>query len=222
MNILVVACHPDDEVLGCGGAIRKHVLRGDGVRVLLLTDGADGRYDAAQARSLLTGAEAACALLGAELSRAGLPNQALDALPLSRVVAPVEEAVAAFAPERVYCHHHGDLNLDHEIAARATLTAVRPLPDSPVREVLSYFVASSSEWNAMEAHTAFRPNVYLDIADVLEVKLQAMACYPSEMRPHPHPRSASALRIRAAAWGLEVGLAYAEPFRVLRRVADVP
>ena len=222
MQILVVACHPDDEVLGCGGVIRKHVLRGDTVRVLLLTDGATGRYGEELARSLQAGAEAAAAILGATPTFAGLPNQRLDALALTEVIGPIEEQIALFRPERLYVHHAGDLNKDHEVAARAALTAARPLPGCCVREILSYYVPSSSEWNAMEGHTAFHPTLYLDIADVLEDKLRAMACYPSEAMAYPHPRSLEALRLQAAGFGLQAGRSYAEPCRLLRRVSATP
>lgn len=222
MKALVVACHPDDEVLGCGGAIRLHALRGDEVRVLLLTGGAQGRYGDEQARALLDGARKAADILGADLTLADLPNQRLDAVPLADVIAPIEEAIASFRPARLYIHHQGDLNLDHAVAARASLTAARPLHGACVREVWSYFVASSSEWNAAEPHTAFLPNIYLDIEPVMQAKLDAMACYPSECRPWPHPRSAGALKAYAARFGLEAGLTCAEPFRLLRRVADAP
>lgn len=223
MNVLVIAAHPDDEVLGCGGVIWRHVQAGDQVHVLILTDGAAGRYDSAQASALNQASRDCAAYLGvAGMHHAGLPNQALDTISLSRVIVAIERVMDQCRPERIYTHHWGDLNLDHGIACRASLTAARPLPDAVVREVYTYFVPSSSEWNQHSPHEAFLPNVFVDISDCLEHKIQAMRFYESEVHAHPHPRSPEAITAHAAHFGLQVGLAHAEPFCLVRRIGGLP
>ena len=223
MNVLVIAAHPDDEVLGCGGVIWQHARAGDQVHILILTDGAAGRYDSGGASALHQAARDCAEYLGAAgLHHAGLPNQALDTIPLSRVIVSIEQVMEQCRPARVYTHHWGDLNQDHVIACRASLTATRPLPDAVTREVYAYFVPSSSEWHQHAPHEAFLPNVFCDIAGCLERKIAALRFYESEVHAHPHPRSPEAITAHAAHFGLQVGLAYAEPFCLVRRVGGLP
>lgn len=219
----MIAAHPDDEVLGCGGVIWLHRQAGHQVHLLILTDGAGGRYDAEQTAGLQKASQACAQYLGAaSLHNAGLPNQKLDALSLGQVIAAIEDRVYRCKPSRVFTHHPGDLNLDHSIAYRATLTALRPLPGAFTRELYTYFVPSSSEWNQHQPHEAFLPNVFVDIGEALEHKIKALQFYQSEVNDFPHPRSPEAIRAHAAHFGLQVGLPHAEPFCLVRRIGGLP
>lgn len=221
MNILVVAAHPDDEVLGCGGTMARHAAAGDTVHVLFLADGETSRPPAAETASAVAGreqaAQAAAAVLGAQAPRfAGLPDNRLDTVALLDVVQRVEAVVAETRPDTVYTHHSGDLNVDHRIAHQAVLTACRPLPGSPVTALYAFEVASSTEWASPRPEQAFLPTRFVDISGFLEVKLKALECYGEEMRPFPHARSLEGIEAQARLRGVGAGMEAAEAFVVVR------
>jgi LmbE family N-acetylglucosaminyl deacetylase len=178
---LVLAAHPDDEVLGCGGTIARLAREGHAVYVAILGEGISSRYrqrddaDPALIRTLHETSRRVAALLGArDLFLFGLPDNRFDTVPLLDVVKIVEDLVARLKPEVVYTQHGGDLNIDHAVLYRATLTATRPTAGGPVRSVLAYEVASSSEWAFQKFSPAFRPSLFVDIHQTLESKVQAM------------------------------------------------
>jgi LmbE family N-acetylglucosaminyl deacetylase len=227
MNVLVIAAHPDDEVLGCGGTVAALAARGHAVAIGILGEGITSRFeqrqqaDAASIAELHGHSHKAAALLGArELRLAGLPDNRFDTVALLDVVKIIEQWIREFAPGRVYTQHGGDLNIDHGVTFRATLTATRPLAGGVVKELYAYPVASSTEWAFGRFAPAFRPNVFVDVAATLEQKVAAMAVYESEARPFPHPRAAESLRAAAAHWGAAAGLAAAEPFELVRAIDD--
>jgi LmbE family N-acetylglucosaminyl deacetylase len=224
MKVLVVAAHPDDEVLGCGGTIARLAREGHEVYLSIVAEGMTSRSasraasDPVQVETLHARAREAAKLLGVkETFLHSLPDNRLDSVPLLDVVKIVEALVAQTSPERIYTHHPGDLNIDHQIVSRAVLTATRPMAGSPVREIYEFEVPSSTEW-AFQQNGDFRPNTFVDISQTLELKLQAMACYESEVRPFPHPRSPEALRAIAQRWGTVVGRTAAEAFQLVRAI----
>jgi len=225
MQVLVVAAHPDDEVLGCGAAMARLAGEGHTVHVAILGEGATSRSGESGSQ-LAEGVAAlreqslrAAAILGVtRVTHHGLPDNRFDALPLLDVVKCVEGLLEEVRPAVVLTHHGGDLNIDHAITFRAVLTATRPLPGGTVRALYAFETPSATEW-AFETTAVFQPNVFVDVSQSLEAKLQAMSCYAGELREHPHPRSLRALRASAASWGPVAGLAAAEPFRLVRRVA---
>ncbi|MGA8220477.1 MAG: PIG-L deacetylase family protein [Candidatus Acidiferrales bacterium] len=222
MRVLVVAAHPDDEILGVGGTAALHIQRGDSVQLVILTDGVSMRYSPecqleARKHSQQAAARQAAAVLGVEdLVIRELPDQRLDSLPLSQVITEVESLVRSFQPEIVYTHFGGDINRDHRTLAEAVLVATRPYAAPYVREVLMYETPSSTEWGAPQLSPPFQPNVFVDITDTLDKKLEAFACYSAEVCQEPHPRSLSALRDRARYWGSLVNRKAAEPFACVR------
>src|SRR5580698_2109730 len=200
-SILVVAAHPDDEILGCGGTMARLAGEGDEVRIAILAEGMSSRYerredtDQQQLRHLHARAQQAADKVGAkELVLCKLPDNRLDTVPLLDVVKLVEDLVTRFRPEVIYTHHPGDLNVDHGVVHRAVLTATRPVEGQTVCDIYAFEVASSKEWAFQRLEPSFRPNVFLDVSATLEIKIQAMACYESEARKFPHPRSPEALR----------------------------
>lgn len=220
-TVLVVAAHPDDEVLGVGGTVARHAANGDAVYSLIVAEGATSRDEARDvaARSdelgrLRDEALAAAKVLGAAPPVfGGGPDNRLDEWALLDVVKLVEKVVAELRPEILYTHHAGDLNVDHRAVHQAVLTACRPLPGSSVREILAFETVSSTEWG-----TTFVPNQFVAIDAFLETKMRALECYRSEMRPFPNARSAEAVRALAALRGSSVGVAAAEAFCVVRSV----
>jgi LmbE family N-acetylglucosaminyl deacetylase len=225
MTTLVIASHPDDEVLGCGGTIAKHTQQGEAVFIAILGEGITSRYqqrseaDQEIVNALHTRSQQVATMLGSrELFMFNLPDNRFDTVPLLDVVKVIEELIDRISPQVIYTQHGGDLNIDHVVTYRATLTATRPTRGQPVREVYAYEVASSTEWAFQQFAPAFRPNVFVDIASTLETKVQAMGHYESEARAFPHPRSPKALRAIAHRWGSVVGCAAAEAFELVRAI----
>jgi len=225
-SVLVVAAHPDDEVLGCGGTIARHADAGDQVQVLIVAEGATSRQQ--QRNRLQAGDELfvlakAAQKAGSILGAAGvelldLPDNRLDSLDRLDLIKRLEERIDHHQPHVVYVHHAGDVNVDHRRLHEAVVTACRPTPCHPVRRLLSFEVASSSEWQPPGSAPPFQPNWFVDISDQWRRKREALVTYSSEMRPWPHARSLEALEHMARWRGAQVGVEAAEAFCLLRQV----
>ena len=225
MNVLVIAAHPDDEVLGCGATIARLAAEGARVSILILAEGLTSRAefrpdrDASLLQAHHARAHKAGALLGAsEVILAGFPDNRMDTVPLLDVTQRIEREIARIQPETVFTQHGGDLNIDHVVTFRATLTATRPMAGLPVKRVYGYEVGSSTEWAFQQFEPRFAPQVFFDIDAYLEKKIAAMQVYESEARAFPHPRSPEALRASAQRWGSTVGVKAAEAFCCVRDV----
>lgn len=224
MKVLVVAAHPDDEVYGMGGTIAKIAARGDEVHVLIVTDGCTAQYAGRPDLPDIIEKKHAEALeanriLGVKQVHFGaFPDMRLDAVPHVEVNRLIEETVDAVQPEAVYTHFYGDVNLDHQMAYRSTLVAVRPVPGQRVRELYCYRVPSSTEWSPQLGHTAFLPNVMAEISGFEDAKERALLAYQTEARAYPHPRSPRYVRETDRARGLEWGMGPAEAFWLLRMI----
>lgn len=217
MNIAVISAHPDDELLGLGGTVALHAKRGDRVRMAVMCEGISVRYDAKRHAEVQAQARAAAKILGVDdLVLKDLPDQRLDTISLTDIVKEIDAVLAGFEPEVVYTHFGGDINRDHRILTEAVLVATRPYAAPSVKEILMFETPSSTEWGTVELLRGFHPNVYVDVAETLEKKVEAFLCYTKEVRPFPHPRSPEALRERARYWGSHVGSTAAEPFALVR------
>jgi LmbE family N-acetylglucosaminyl deacetylase len=225
MRVLVVAAHPDDEVLGCGGTIARLAGSGHDVFILILGEGSTSRSqqreqaDLSLVETLHQNSFEAAKVLGAkEVFMRSLPDNRFDTVPLLDIVKLVEELVTELTPEVIYTHHGGDLNIDHALTHRAVLTATRPVAGQPVREIYAFEVPSSTEWAFQRLEPIFRPNVFEDISETLDLKIKALSFYESETRPFPHPRSPEALRAIAQRWGSVVGHEAVEAFELVRAI----
>lgn len=226
MKVLVVVAHPDDEVLGCGGTIARHVRAKDRVKVVILAEGVTSRASSRSAglRSrdvarLQSNARKANAALGVKhLVMLGMPDNRMDGLELLDVVKAIEAQVLKFRPETVYTHHPGDLNVDHAVVSRAVMTACRPVPGANTRRILFFETPSCTEWQAGLPALAFVPNYYCDISKTIGSKLRALRHYSSEMRSWPHPRSFRAVEHLARWRGASVGVSAAEAFVLAREI----
>lgn len=217
-TVLVVAAHADDEALGCGGTIARHVEDGDNVHAIFITDGVTSRSntDSDEIRIRATAMSEAAKILGiTSTTQMRFPDNQLDSMALLDIVKPLEEKIFKLQPNLVYTHHYGDLNIDHRITHSAVMTACRPLPKSTVQQILSFEVLSSTEWNS-PALATFCPNVFVDISNQLEKKVEALEAYAQEMRLPPHSRSLEHIRNLAHHRGYSVGTNAAEAFMLMR------
>jgi LmbE family N-acetylglucosaminyl deacetylase len=222
-TILVIAAHPDDEVLGCGGAIARHTALGDQVHVLFMADGETSRM--AVESNTPTGerenirrksAQGALNALGvAERIFLDWPDNRLDTIPLLDLVQSIEPVIARLRPDIIYTHFDGDLNVDHQQTARAVFTACRPQPEFSVIQIICFEVLSSTEWNPSQS---FMPNYWVDVSKYLPIKEKALAFYDQEMRAYPHTRSYQNVRQFAGVRGATVGVEYAEAFMIARMI----
>jgi LmbE family N-acetylglucosaminyl deacetylase len=220
-TILVVAAHPDDEVLGVGATVARRAAAGDTVHLAILGEGITSREgaDRAAVSALQDDARAVAGMLGAKSVAFGeLPDNRFDTVALLDIVKRVEGWVRELEPEVVYTHHPGDLNVDHRLTFQAVLTATRPVPGGRVREVYAFEIASSTEWAFGRLSAPFSPTVFEDVASTIDLKIACLERYRGEHRAFPHPRSGEALRAIARRWGSVVGVPYAEAFELIRAV----
>ena len=223
-RILVIAAHPDDEVLGMGGTIAKLVKAGCVVDILIVTDGSSSQYhDSDHLAEIIETKKKEtrnCAdILGARNIYYGeLPDMKLDATPHIRINQVIEDVIDKVQPDTVFTHFWGDVNRDHQEVFKSTLVAVRPVMGQVVKEVYCYRVPSSTEWTPNKADTMFMPNYFVEIEQYAEQKYKAFACYTTELRDYPHPRSVQYLRETDKAAGLRVGMLAAEEFVMLRKL----
>lgn len=221
-KILVVAAHSDDEALGCGGSIARHVAEGDDVAVLFMTDGVGSRLqkDDSAADDRTASSRKALDILGCRtFERFEFPDNALDSVPLLLIAQAIEKFCSTWGqPDVVYTHHPADLNIDHRLTHAATMVCFRPQPQAmgKPRLILSFEVPSSTGWNG--SISTFQPNFHQNIAQFLPAKLSALDAYSEEMRSWPHARSIPALEALARYRGATVGCEAAEAFTIERMI----
>lgn len=223
-KILVIAAHPDDEVLGMGGTIAKLVSEGKEVHLLIVTDGSTSQYkDDPNLKEILMEKKMEtknCAdiLRIHSINYGDLPDMKLDAIPHIEINKVIEHYIDTIKPDTVFTHFWGDVNADHQNVYKSTLVAVRPVMGQIVKQLLCYRVPSSTEWTPSKPDTMFAPNVFIDISQFAELKYSAFSKYSTELRDYPHPRSVKYLRETDIANGLQVGLECAETFMLLRKI----
>lgn len=222
-RILCVVAHPDDEVLGCGGTLSM-LSEDNDVYTLILGEGITSRPipdedKIEQLKELKKQSEQANEILGVkQVFFENFPDNRFDTVPLLEIIKNIERYIQRIEPDVIYTHHHGDLNIDHQITHKAVLTAVRPVGNSTVKKIISLEVLSSTEWNIQTQSNLFMPNMYVNISETVTKKLEAMQCYKSELMNYPHPRSLEGIKILAQKRGLEVGLKFAEAFCLIREI----
>lgn len=225
-NVLVIASHPDDEVLGCGGTMAKLAKEGHDVYSLILGEGVTSRDQQRdpgkrqeELNALRAQAAAANRLLGVKkVFTFNFPDNRFDTVALLDIIKTIESVKKQVRPDVVFTHHHGDLNIDHQITFRAVMTAFRPLKNEKTKEIYSFEVLSSTEWNMPSAVSYFMPSCFIDVSRSIKNKVRAMQKYGSEIRKFPHPRSAEAIEAAARKWGTGAGVAAAEAFEVVRLI----
>jgi LmbE family N-acetylglucosaminyl deacetylase len=219
--ILVIVAHPDDEVLGSGGTIAKHVENGDIVYGVSMTDGVASRGKVTEMEINIRAQASINAgkILGLTWIEGGsFPDNAMDTVPLLAVAKVIENAKSLVNPTIVYTHSSADLNVDHRIVSQATLTAFRPEPNEVWEEIRTFEIVSATDYGHKSITNIFYPNLYVDIKKTWNKKLAALNEYKMEIRDAPHARSFEGLENLAKYRGNQVGIYYAEAFEIIRKI----
>jgi LmbE family N-acetylglucosaminyl deacetylase len=221
MRILVIAPHPDDETLGCGGSLLKHKANGDSLSWLVATRGHEPQWSAEVLEQKEREISAVAAFYGFDNTfRLDFPTIKLDRVPIEEIIAAIREAIAEAKPDWVYLNHFGDVHSDHRVLFEATMSVLKPFYSAQhgVKRVLSYEVFSSTDAAPVNPARAFVPQVFTDVTQFLEQKLEIMALYESELQASPLPRALDSLRALARVRGATIGVEYAESFMLVREV----
>ena len=211
MKILVIAPHPDDEVLGCGGTLKKLADSGNEIHLVIVTKGYTPDWSEKMIKTRPDKVKKAAELLGiSEISFLNFPTAKIDLVGLKELSDKLTSIGRRFKPDRVFIPFWGDLHQDHQLISKASLIAFRPM--NSFVEVLAYETPSETEWGILP----FKPNLYSDISGVLDVKLEAMKVYDDELKKAPHPRSLETIESLAKKRGSEINRNCAEAFVLVR------
>ncbi len=220
-TVLIIVAHTDDETLGLGGTIARHIENGDQVYAVSMTDGVGSR-DEMPKNEIKIRAQAAyqaSEILGFKWISAGnFPDNAMDSVPLLKITKFIEGVKSQTAPTIIYTHSAADLNIDHRIVSQAVLTAFRPQDHELWHEIRTFEVPSSTDYGNRSVTNLFYPNLFINITDLWDKKKSALNAYANEMRTEPHSRSIPGIENLAKYRGNQVGLNYAEAFEVIRKI----
>lgn len=217
MKVLVIAPHPDDEILGCGGVIAKRADAGDEIWVCVVSEGKIPMYSKDFIKKEFSEMKLAHSILGVGRTiRLSLPTAMLDTIPQYKINNLLTDVIDFVNPDEVYIPHKGDIHRDHQIVTDSAMVALRPNRIHGVKRILSYEVLSETDWNVANSQNAFIPNVYEDITNQIDVKLSSMRAYKSQLKNYPSARSLEGIKALASHRGITVGLKYAEAFMLIR------
>ncbi len=223
MKIMVIAAHPDDEILGVGATMAKHIANKDKVFVLILGQciAPNREVETGQIKEHTLNAAKIIGLEKTQVHFADLgvkENKMLDELPLWKLATTISKKVNDLKPDVVYTHHKGDVNTHHQIVFQASMIALRTMDEFIVKKVLCYEIPSSTEQAPSFKEYCFNPNAFVDVGGFIEKKIEAMKEYKTEIRKYPHPRSEEGIAIYAKYRGLKIGVEAAEAFILVREV----
>jgi len=215
-KILIIAAHPDDEILGCGGTISKYKNSHD-ISAIFMTNGVSAR--SINKKAILK-RKRACLSLFQELGIPkpiffNFPDNQMDKIPLLKIVKKLEKIIKNYKPKTIFTHYSECLNIDHRRTFEAVITACRPLKNSSVKKILSFEIPSSTDWALFKGKN-FQPNYFIDISKHLKKKIDYIKFYKDELRKYPHSRSIYSIKSVASVRGVACGVKYAEGFYLNR------
>jgi LmbE family N-acetylglucosaminyl deacetylase len=218
--VLVVAPHPDDETLGCGGTLLRHKSNGDTLHWIIMTNiTIESGYTQAQVDDRKHVISKVSESYGFEsVFQAEFPTTALDTVPMKSLIGYVSTVFNKVKPDTVYVPFNGDVHTDHRYVFDAVSACVKPFRYPFIRRVLAYQTLSETEYNIQPERSGFTPNVWVDISDSLEQKINIMRMYTGEMGKHPFPRSEESLRAQAILEGARASRHFAEGFMLLQEI----
>jgi LmbE family N-acetylglucosaminyl deacetylase len=222
-KILIIVAHPDDEVLGCFGTVAKLIKDGYEGYTLILGEGKTSRDKKhtlegikKEIKSLNSEAQKANNIIGIkEIYTENFPDNRFDSVDLLDIVKAISKVKEKIQPDIIFTHYKDDLNIDHRITYQAVITSTRPTKNESTKEIYSFEVLSSTEWNYP---ISFSPDTYFDISNTLALKLEAMKEYSSELCKYPHPRSLKGIKLNSKYHGMRIGKKYVEAFKTVRNI----
>ena len=218
-KVLVVAVHPDDETLGCGGSILKHKDQGDEIYWLVVTSPIKGDHPAfsdefiAKRNALVDRVAEAYGFN--ETIKLSLPTQKLHAVDLKDIIVKVADVFKRIQPDTIYMMYNNDVHSDHRVAFDAVYSCTKSFRYPFIRRILMIEALSETEFSVATQATAFVPNVFVDITQYIEKKLEIMSMFDGEIMQEPYPRSLSSIKALASVRGSRAGVMYAEAFQLL-------
>lgn len=220
-NILVVAPHPDDEILGCGATMKKKILQGHNVYVIIMTNAHFGMPDVYPAESIsIVRSEALVAhkLLGVkDTIFLDFPAPKLDQFPIAEMTQSISKCIAENNIDTVYLPHRGDIHFDHKRVFDSTMVACRPVGDCPVKRIYAYETLSETEWSYPYQSDSFIPTFFEKIdVEMFNYKCKAMECFTTQLREFPNSRSLECIEALGKYRGATIGAERAEAFMVMR------
>jgi LmbE family N-acetylglucosaminyl deacetylase len=221
MNVLVISAHPDDETLGCGGTLLKHIERGDRISWVVVTEAFQPDWSEEVIRRMTRQVESVARAYPVEKTfKLGFHTTRLDSLPIGQIIEAIRSVAEVVRPNIVYVVNGGDVHSDHRIVFAATMSVFKPLymQRLGVNRILSYETISSTDAGVSQLCAPFLPTVFSQITGFMDRKIEIMQLYETEIQPDPLPRGPSALRSFARFRGATVGVEYAEAFMLLREL----
>lgn len=219
MNLLIIAPHADDEILGVGGTIAKYVDDGHKVYVCIVTSGHPTMFPESCLKELRREVSRVHEFLGIENTFfLEFPAVLLKEVPMPELNAKLLKLINDLEPNMVFLPHYGDMHSDHRIVSSAAMVGLRPINSHKVLEIYSYETLSETEWNIPSVKNVFLPNTWVDITKYLDKKLEAMGMYATQIKEFPHPRSLEAIESLAKLRGSTIGVHAAEAFSLIRRI----
>lgn len=218
-KIIVIAPHPDDEILGCGGLMSKYAKEGREVYVLVITRGTPKLYSDDRIVNVRKEALDAHKILGVkETVFLDFHAPELDQTSLAEISMEISKVIKKLAIDTIFIPHRGDIHSDHRVVYNASIVAGRPVAGSTVKNIYAYETLSETEWAAPFGDDAFIPTHFVDVSDTFDKKLEAMSCFKSQLKPFPNSRSLEAIEALAKFRGATVGVLRAEAFMTVRTV----
>lgn len=220
-RILIVAAHPDDEVLGCFGTVARLIKEGYEAYTLILGEGKTSRDE----QRVVENKKSEIEVLNNEIDQANnvigikkvfvesFPDNRFDSVDLLDIIKVISKVKEEVQPCIIFTHFAHDLNIDHQLTYQAVITATRPMENETVKEIYSFEILSSTEWNYP---ISFSPDIYFDIGETIDLKIEAMKKYRSELCAYPHPRSLEGIRLNSEYMGMRVGRRHVEAFKSVR------
>lgn len=221
-TIMVIAAHPDDEILGCGATLVKLKKEKRKIHALILGEGMTSRGEEFKNKidELRNCAKKSSKIIGIDnLYFEDLPDNKFDSVPILDIIKIIEKYIKRIKPDVILTHHRGDLNIDHRLTYQAVLTACRPQTGFKHPTIYSFEIPSSTDYNITDAEDIFKPNYFMKISKAeMEKKKSALKEYKTEMRKYPHSRSIEGVEIMAKDWGRKISTEYAEAFELVREI----
>ena len=222
-KIMVIAAHPDDELLGSAGTLLLFKEKGYQIKVVFISDGESSR-SLKKNKFIYINKRKEQALEVSKLCKfkkpvfGDFPDNSLDTVPILNIIKFIESEILKFNPNIIFTHNENDLNIDHKIVFNSVVTATRPSTKTFVKAIYCFETPSSTEVNFSSNRSNFNPNLFFDITHLINTKIKLLKIYKNEIKKYPHFRSFEGIKVLAKYRGAQIGVKYSEAFYLLRQL----